>query len=187
MFGEAVTVSDTGSFNVKRYARIRTPAAGLQRNRKQQGRAQEVVCGVLSVRLPRSILLVLRLLTISSWAASLYCLVRFSDMLCRPKPSLWNRPSISASGLSVLTDRRNKSWLFIIYYTVRLKLLKYYIKWSTLNESSNVHAYKHTHIKINQSCHNEEYFILFFTVLYFSLGCVDQSATSYTSKGSALA
>lgn len=29
----------------------------------------------------------------SSWLASPYCLVRFSDMLCLPKPSLWNTPS----------------------------------------------------------------------------------------------
>lgn len=38
-------------------------------------------------------LLDLRVLTMSSWPASPYCLVRFSDMLCLPKPSLWNTPS----------------------------------------------------------------------------------------------
>lgn len=38
-------------------------------------------------------LLDLRVLMMSSWLASPYCLVRFSDMLCLPKPSLWNAPS----------------------------------------------------------------------------------------------
>lgn len=43
--------------------------------------------------LPKSMLLDLRVLMISSWEASPNCLVRFSDMLWRPKPSLWKAPS----------------------------------------------------------------------------------------------
>lgn len=50
----------------------------------------------LIIRVPRSMLLDLRVLMMSSWPASPYCLVRFSDMLCLPKPSLWNCPSALA-------------------------------------------------------------------------------------------
>lgn len=59
-------------------------------------------CRIPMKMLPRSILFDLRFLIKSSWAASAYCLVRFSDMLCRPKPSRRNMSSISASGLSEL-------------------------------------------------------------------------------------
>lgn len=48
-------------------------------------------------------LLDLRVLMMSSWAASPNCLVRFSDMLCRPKPSRWKAASGSLwSGLPEL-------------------------------------------------------------------------------------
>ncbi|TNN75156.1 hypothetical protein EYF80_014566 [Liparis tanakae] len=55
-------------------------------------------------------LLDLRVLTMSSSAAFSNCLVRFSDMLWRPKPSLWNESSGSAlaSGLSELQLMREK-------------------------------------------------------------------------------
>lgn len=56
----------------------------------------------IAQHLPRSMLLDLRVLTMSSWEAFSYCLVRFSDILWRPKPSLWNEVSASASGLSEL-------------------------------------------------------------------------------------
>lgn len=51
-------------------------------------------------------LLDLRVLMMSSWLASPYCLVRFSDMLCLPKPSLWNTPSSLA--LEVLREWERK-------------------------------------------------------------------------------
>ncbi len=53
-------------------------------------------------------LLDLRVLMMSSSAAFSYCLVRFSDILWRPKPSLWKEPSGSASGLSELQFMRKK-------------------------------------------------------------------------------
>ncbi len=51
-------------------------------------------------------LLDLRVFMMSSWLASPYCLVRFSDMLCLPKPSLWNTPSSLA--LEVLREWERK-------------------------------------------------------------------------------
>lgn len=52
----------------------------------------------------------LRVLMISSWEASPNCLVRFSDMLCRPKPSLRNAGSGSfGSGLRDLRGRIRES------------------------------------------------------------------------------
>lgn len=63
-----------------------------------RGRGSFCVLGV-----PRSMLFDLRVLMISSWEASPNCLVRFSDMLCRPKPSLRNAGSGSfGSGLREL-------------------------------------------------------------------------------------
>lgn len=53
-------------------------------------------------------LLDLRVLTISSWEGLSNCLVRFSDILWRPKPSLWNEVSGSASGLSELQFMKKK-------------------------------------------------------------------------------
>lgn len=59
--------------------------------------------GFFLQEVPRSMLLDLRVLMISSWAASPNCLVRFSDMLWRPNPSRWNEASGSlSSGLRVL-------------------------------------------------------------------------------------
>lgn len=53
----------------------------------------QIFTGLKVVCVPRSMLLDLRVLMISSWEASPNCLVRFSDMLCLPKPSRWNAGS----------------------------------------------------------------------------------------------
>lgn len=62
--------------------------------------------------LPKSMLLDFRVLTKSNWLASPNCLVRFSDMLCRPNPSLWKARDGSTSGLKVLEETENNrlSW-----------------------------------------------------------------------------
>lgn len=62
---------------------------------------------------PRSMLFDFRVLMISSWEASPNCLVRFSDMLCRPKPSLRNAGSgLFWSGLRELRGQTGRSGNF---------------------------------------------------------------------------
>ena len=71
------------------------PGSGF--HTEPRGRSTEAVV------VPRSMLFDLRVLMISSWEASPNCLVRFSDMLWRPNPSLWKAASESfSSGLREL-------------------------------------------------------------------------------------
>lgn len=140
--------------------------------------------GVFSIaqQLPGSMLLNFRVLMISSWEAFSYCLVRFSDILWRPKPSLWNEVSGSASGLSELQFTRKtgtKTYKGIIIRPLELTssaILTAHPLIHTKHKTVNFIHYSHKELFSGISIWmNNKYTNMFSTTV--SVGCYGVMAT----------